>query len=524
MLNKIYQGKNKRFLLLITPKYFNTKFSYNNLPTYKDAKEKSSSLFSQPDNGMVPKYQYTENFKEKILENITLDQLLAYMKQLTQQDNKDYDTWYKCLQRFNEFLCDHQISKNDILALLSILDYLQPKVLERKTIPDSVTRVTSQLAISQKHEEEYLRIRAPKDTMVKFALFLKKSFGSNLHKYLNTSPDKGEYRENINEDLNDLIGVYDIVFTNIEKKIIDDISNGRVQYSHNDCVELIKSFSRNTHGTNMFFEVLMRKIAKHASELTLPEIEILLNYLPHDLFNNEESEAKDREVIEKGRTFDITQFYKIVFGNVLRDLDKIDSKIFLGLWQGILRIKFIDIDVVNAFLTSFEKRIVANAGDKIDKKFFFDFLQIFAYFAKIEENEATTNQIDFELVFRIVREPFINKNLENFDLKEITTIFWIFYHFRILDNEKVKIFETKIRNNLLSYLNDPKSNIDTMGYETHKRYYDQHNLEPYDIEALNFFISKVKDYKGDLLNILKRVLKSIELENTHPISRKLFHF
>jgi hypothetical protein len=48
-----------------------------------------------------------------------------------------------------------------------------------------------------------------------------------------------------------------------------------------------------------------------------------------------------------------------------------------------------------------------------------------------------------------------------------------------------------------------------MGYETHKRYYDQYNLEPYDIAALNFFISKVKDYKGGLLSILKRVLKSI---------------
>jgi hypothetical protein len=84
-------------------------------------------------------------------------------------------------------------------------------------------------------------------------------------------------------------------------------------------------------------------------------------------------------------------------------------------------------------------------------------------------------------------------------------------------------FEGKIRTKLLAYLNDPKSNIDNMGYESHKRYYDEYNIDQYDVEAIKYFLSTIQ-YKGPLKDIIKNTLESIELENTHPISRKTFHF
>jgi len=62
-----------------------------------------------------------------------------------------------------------------------------------------------------------------------------------------------------------------------------------------------------------------------------------------------------------------------------------------------------------------------------------------------------------------------------------------------------------------------------MGYESNLRYYDNYNIERHDLEALNYFI-KNSNYSGDLLNIMNKALKSIELENTHPISRKWFFF
>jgi hypothetical protein len=517
MLKRLIQSNKK-----LIPKTYN--FSNKNNPerfSYKDLPNSRGTLATQNDSP-VERFQYNINFKEKIFENMTFEQLIIFMKQQIQKGEKDsFDTWYKCLQKFNEFLCDHQVSKSDIIEFISILDHIQPKVMERKTIPDDITRVNSRSAISQKHEEEYLRIRAPDDPFVKFTLFLKKHLGANLHKYLNTTPDKGEYRDGLPEGLEDLIGIYDVTFSNIEKKIIDDISNGRVLYSHSDCCEIIKSFSRNTQGTNMFYEILMRKISKHAKELSLLEILVLLNYLPHVLFNNEEMDIKVKEVIEKGRTADISAFYKTVLFSVTRDIDKVDDKFFMGLWQGVLRIKFLEIDTINAFLTSFEKRIVSESKEKA---FFFEFLQILAYYVKIEENQHIARQIDFELIYKIIYEPFLVKNYENFSLTEITTVFWFLYHFKILDDEKVKYFEKKIRRCLLAYLNDPKGKIDTMGYETHKRYYDDYNIEPYDIEALKFFISTVKEYKGDLGGMVQKVLKSIELENTHPVSRKWFHF
>ena len=94
---------------------------------------------------------------------------------------------------------------------------------------------------------------------------------------------------------------------------------------------------------------------------------------------------------------------------------------------------------------------------------------------------------------------------------------------RLKDKKFVENFEGEIKKILLSYINDPKVNIETMGYESSKRYYDLYDIERYDLEALNYFI-KSSDYKGNLFEILNNALNCVKLENTHPISRKWFFF
>ena len=106
------------------------------------------------------------------------------MKQLVAQNKKDFDTWYKCLNRFNEFLCDHQVSKSDLIEFLSILDHFRPKVIEKQILPDSLTQVGSQTSISEKHEEEYFRIRTPRDPLIRIASFLKKHVSDNMNKIM----------------------------------------------------------------------------------------------------------------------------------------------------------------------------------------------------------------------------------------------------------------------------------------------------------------------------------------------------
>ena len=479
------------------------------------------------------KYRYNFNFNDKHFEYCSLEELISTMKRMVKARSENYDQWYKAIMKFNDYLCNHQISKTEVIEFLEILNFFRPKILEKKNIPEEIKNMGSQIAFSKKHEEEYYRLIAPKDMITQFALFLKKNIKLNVINKLIKETTKYENRENIDENLEDLLGLYEILFRNIEMKVIDDIKNGRASYTHSECVNFISCFSRASEGTNLFYEVLMRKIAKHAEELSLEEIEIILNYLPHDLYNNPERKSEidiletteefvdDQKIPEKGRTEEISKFYKTIFEKIIKELDKFDNKNYLNFWQGILKVKFIDVEIISSFLTNFDLRITKNEEKK---KFFFDFLQIFAYFLKNEENEKYFKSFDLEAFYKSIETPFIKKYLRSFDLKEIATVFWICYHFKIINLDKIKTFEKQIEEILMAYINDPKSKIDSMGYETHLRYYDNYTIEPHDLNALYFFIQTEKKYNGELLEIIKKALKCIELEDTHPISRSWLKF
>ena len=448
--------------------------------------------------------------------------ILDLISKLLRAENQDMDIWYKTLNQFNELLCTHRISKKDILNFLELVNFFKPKILEKKILPKDVTQIGSENLLSKRHEEEYFKLTTPKDLFGQFALHIKKNLNTNVLSKLLDVRDKFKNRENLDENIDDLLGLYTTLFKNIENKIIDDIRNGRVDYTYGDTVTLIKSFSCAQEGTNMFYELLMRKIVKNLNELNLEEIEIILNYLPHELYNNKEFQVDTEEkYVEVGRTKSVSEFYNNVYDRVIQNIDKSSDELFLNLFQGCLKVKFVDIDVIGAFLLNFDSRILN--GEK-NKKFVFDFLQILTYFIRNDIEEKFVGLLDFDIIWKSIYEPFIARNFESFNFKEITTIFWVMFHFKGISLERIKFFETLIKKILLGYVNDPKSKIDTMGYETHLRYYDNYNIDPYDVEALKFFIEENKEYKGELKGLLGKVLKCINLENTHPMSRKIFNF
>jgi len=444
---------------------------------------------------------------------------------LVESSNKDPDIWFRVLNKLNDFLCEQYLSKSDIIEFLKALNHFQPKVLEKSNNLDRGLKEDSTNLFTKEHEEEYLRLRTPGDFFTQFTLFLKKHLKTQVIKHVLDEAVKMPNAKEATENWDDLLGVYDILFENFEKKVIDDIKNGRADYTHSDCIKLIQCFSRAETGTNLLYEVLMRKVAKFTDQLTIEEIEILLNYLPHDLYNedgftvNESFEDKvGDKYVENGKTFEIDVFYKQIFAILSYEIVNANDDLFINLWQGILKIKFVNISVINLFLKNFEARI--KKAEK-EQKFFFDFLQIFAYF--IKNKEEYIEILEFQKLYNLLEEHFLKKYINRFSLKEIATIFWIFYHFKIVDKKVIDLFNPSIKNILLSYINDPKAKIESMGYESNLRYYDNYNIERHDLEALNYFI-KNSNYSGDLLNIMNKALKSIELENTHPISRKWFFF
>ena len=95
----------------------------------------------------------------------------------------------------------------------------------------------------------------------------------------------------------------------------------------------------------MFYELLMRKVIKHFHELTLKELESILNYLPHELYNNKEFNMVDSEekYVETGRTKSVSEFYENSYNKVLQGITEVSDELFINLFQGCLKIKFVDI-------------------------------------------------------------------------------------------------------------------------------------------------------------------------------------
>lgn len=472
-------------------------------------------------------YEDISKFNDDLIDDFDFNQLITLMKSILERSetNPYYDKWYKILDKFNDMLCSHNINKSEMLQFLEVLNFFLPKVLEKKEVPSILTNTHAKIAISQKHQEEYYRIMAPRDAITAIALFFKKHVKRNVIQQLFTDKEKFEYSENTQETLTDLIGLYQIVFKNVELKILDDIQKGRAQYSTEDCVKFIQSFSRSQEGTNLLYELMMRKICKHLDLLTLSQIEIVLNYLPHDLYDNDEllndNEGERGNVIEKGRTKEVTEFYNFAFKKISTELNKVNDELFMNLFQGILKIKFVSVDMIEIFLNNFDERI---QQEKKNKKFYFDFMQILAYFLKIDENERYRKLINCDILWEVIEDPFIKAYMNTFSLKEVTTIFWLCFHFGILTKEKINLFEKPIETILLTYINDPKSKMDTMGYETHRRYYDNYGIEQSDLEMIQYLLDKELKFPSTLLKLIKKALKCIELENTHPISRKWYHF
>ena len=387
-LFKQFQKKKNLFTFsMISPKPFKISLITRNKHYFSTNNDKNSSLqeyekkeHSTPSkNTMYNRY----NFTEEMIDNCSVKDIIEIARVLIETDNKNLETWNNVLHKFNSLLCEHSVSKQECIEFLQILNHFQPKVLEKK-LPPKNNQIGSINLLSKRHEEEYFKLRKPKDVLFGFTLFLKNNLKANVVRHLIEETIKVPNQDGMDTDIEELLNTYNILFDNLELKVVDDIRNGRAEYSYQDCLKLVQSFSRAEEGTNMLYEVLMRKIASHTKELTLSEIEVLMNYLPHNLYNEDAvvveediQKRKDEKFVELGKTLKIDQFYNECFTTICNNISNCEDKIFINLWQGVIKTSFISVDTINTFLLQFEYRILKS--DK-DKKFFFDFLQIFAYF------------------------------------------------------------------------------------------------------------------------------------------------
>lgn len=504
--------------------------------------------FNVPNHDHLFQKVYTDPKKDfglDLIPHSSKEELYEIMKNTLDKQNPkespDWNKWNVILERLNKLLCSKQLTKNDIIDCLSLLNSFQPKLIEKNLPPEIIRKPITESQISEKHQDEIYNYMVSVDYFTRYLLHIKKYFTYTFSSLLFDEMKKKEKFTSQNEyKMDDVIGVYIVFFENIERKITDDIIHGRADYSFIDCVLFIQAFSRAKEGTNLFYEVMMRKISKNIVPFFkaieegrfdfyegVEVIELIINHLPHDLYNPNDGklalELHDLgKFTEEGITENIEIFYKEILLFIVKNISKFNENKFISYFQGVMRIKFnIDENILNVFLTEFNKRLeVKPSSDESRISFIFDFLQILAYFLKA--NEKILELVDLNYFMNIVNKNLVLKYKDSLSLNQISTLFWCAYNYKTFNNELVVELERRIESILDFYLNDPKEKIDTIGYESTERYYNLHNIERYDLEALQFFLNYIQ-YKGILISKISKSLKIIEKEDTHPLVRsKLF--
>lgn len=248
--------------------------------------------------------------------------------------------------------------------------------------------------------------------------------------------------------------------------------------------------------------------------LILREIDTLLKYFPNDLLTGSNQmkndvSYEDLEMKENKKVIftNLDEFFNVISDTIAKNLSTVDDERFLSLWKGILNSKFSDVNLIGTFLSNFDLRI---SKSEKSKEFYLEFLQNLAYHAKDNKPQS----IDFDLVYKSVYDSFIKRHLHSFNIKEFATILWILYHFKILNKEKIVLMEEPIKEILLSYINDPKNMSSTKIYETRSYVFDNYQIEPYDVKAIQFFINSIEAYKGPLNDVINTTLKCMQHENS----------
>lgn len=512
--------------------------------------------------------------------------------------------WHHSILKVNSLLCDKQLNKDNILHFITYLNFFQPKVLKQMYIPEEIRNPFYSKGFNEAHMKEYFNRKTSGDIVFQEALNIKKhlfSFSSLLYKAfkdeiketyekpreagINTNqqyqinnnqtifgnydfiknygnnPNKkleDKYAKELHSDIkiqssiNDISEIYHVFFQNVEKKFIDDVYYGRTEYSFEDCAYLIQAFGLAKEGTNMFYEVLMRKISKNfeaflASDLhdvsfKKQMIQIIINYLPHELYNINKfsvlDSSQEGKYVENGITGEVVYFYETLFSYLSNGIDSFDNKFFLNTMQGLFRISFINEELLNAYFDSFVKRLIKsndnintsnketsnnvdsnnrenNSNDHDDinslltistkKEFVFKYIEILTYFLKQRQSmqEESGNAVSYKIISQL---PIIEQNffiyINDFNMKEIATIFWFCYSVDYVDDKLINKFDARIRTLLnlyliefeeydkkLSKLINKKQRKEYMSDPNKLMFDESKRIDNYDLEAILFFTS-----------------------------------
>jgi hypothetical protein len=143
--------------------------------------------------------------------------------------------------------------------------------------------------------------------------------------------------------LYDVMSLYIQLYQNIEVRINDMLSQPGV-LDAKDCLDVLVSYSIAEEGTNTLYLRLVENMLQRKEEYTIVEVEMVLNYFPHNIWRNENGLAR----LSIG-------FYHPMIQIVKDNISKVDKRTFLSLFQGLTLAgdKVFKPEILNIVLNSY---------------------------------------------------------------------------------------------------------------------------------------------------------------------------
>ncbi len=147
--------------------------------------------------------------------------------------------------------------------------------------------------------------------------------------------------------LYDVMSLYIQLYQNIEVRINDMLSQPGV-LDAKDCLDVLVSYSIAEEGTNTLYLRLVENMLQRKEEYTIVEVEMVLNYFPHNIWRNENGLAR----LSIG-------FYHPMIQIVKDNISKVDKRTFLSLFQGLTLAgdKVFKPEILNIVLNSYVQRL-----------------------------------------------------------------------------------------------------------------------------------------------------------------------
>ncbi|TNV84738.1 hypothetical protein FGO68_gene16543 [Halteria grandinella] len=430
----------------------------------KDTESNPASTQQQPSQDQEQFQQNTAGIKHgvpdlvraELVYSMDLDDVLSAMKRARSEgvNRQSNDFYNACLERINSLTTERgsRVGKSELIKVLREVSYYRPKEQAEK----ERMRKTQGIYTRQEAQDDLLSVRHKKlieEKSDKFrtvpgdmANFLFQNLTKGFFKEMFTQFDD-EQQSKTKTSLYDVLSNYIQLYQNVEVRINDMLSQQGL-IDPKDSLDVLVSYAIAEEGTNTLYIRLVESMLQRTEEYNLVEIEMVMNYFPHNIWKSDPQLTRLRDI-----------FYQPMIGKIGENIGKVDKRQFLSIFQGLSLTGegVFRIELLNNILNSYVQRLKADEGDKsFTLKEVMMFLELFVQY--LRSNQQVTDQIDTRILIKFTNEIAIDKSIPQLSILQISGLYWIYHNLGgLYDSSVIEKFEERISRLLRSEIQMQKS-------------------------------------------------------------------